>query len=405
MKKRNLEISFIVLSLIFLLMPRQTYGNEKLDSQVPVYERPAWKLKMQDFYTNLNNLLSDVCSNKRYFDEKNSTRIQSEIKAIADNAHNIETQAKSSPNDPTTLLLSRLLTDDLDEASKAFQSGNRLYARTILESVPQRCLACHTRSDYGPDFKSLAIQPNAELNDIESGEFYAATRQFDRSVDSFQKYLRISDEKSFDPFLQEKAAREALVIAVRFRKDPKLALSIVQTISSNPNTPEFLKSDSRAWKKTIDAWSKEPSEKLATVDQLKNKAMRLIAKARAMQSYAFDHSADIYYLRASGYLYDAANKSTNSKDTSEALMLLGMCYEVLNPHNMENLHNEYYEACIEASPHTPVARDCYKHYEQSIYFGFTGSSGTHIPDDVREKLLKLWSIALDLQPTQDNKVY
>jgi len=37
--------------------------------------------------------------------------------------------------------------------------------------------------------------------------------------------------------------------------------------------------------------------------------------------------------------------------------------------------------------------DCYRRYEQSIFFGYTGSAGTGLPEDVRNKLKELKNLA------------
>ncbi|NJM09967.1 MAG: hypothetical protein HC883_03500 [Bdellovibrionaceae bacterium] len=49
----------------------------------------------------------------------------------------------------------------------------------------------------------------------------------------------------------------------------------------------------------------------------------------------------------------------------------------------------YYTACIEKVPHSGLAEQCFKAYEESITLGYSGSSGTHIPSAVRKHLNNL----------------
>ncbi len=346
---------------------------------------PEFKKKMQGLYQSLTELLNDVYSEHQFYDKKNASRIEKEINAISSFAHQI---SPTTQGDPSLPLFAGLLADQTKEAYRTFHAGQRDYARSILRAVPTYCLACHSRNATGPDFASLTLEPTSILKPLEKAEFYAATRQFDRAISAFQNLNQITN-----PYDIEKSIQEALLIAVRFKRDPKLALSIIQNALSNPHAPEFMKSDLNHWKKSVEDWSAETPRTAATEEGLHAEALRLIAKAREEQTYSLDHAADITYLRASTLLYDLLQLAPNGKFSADALLLEGMCYEVLNPRKMENLNNIYYEACIKQAPHSSTAQSCYRRYEQSIYFAFSGSSGTHLPEEMKEKLLKLWGLA------------
>ena len=378
-----------MIALLLLFLP-QAHG------QTPVTSQVQWKIKMQSLYQSLTELLTDVCSDQRYYDSKNSSRIEREIKNLSTFSHELSKDIKdtSSQADPTLQLFSGFLASETSEAYRSFRGGQQRYAREILRSIPGDCLACHSRNALGPDFNSLAIEPGATLKPSERAEFFAATRQFDRAIESFQKILHGTVKPKSDSYDLEKSVNEALLIAVRHKRDPKLALSIVQSVIDNPESPKFLEEDATHWKKSLEDWAMEPARELKTEEGLHAEALRLIALAHSNQTYSMDHSQDITYLRASTVLYDLVQLAPKGKHVSEALLLLGMCYEVLNPHRMENLHNIYYESCIKNAPHTEIALTCYRRYEQSIHFGFTGSAGTHLPQEIKEKLLELWGIAM-----------
>ena len=53
----------------------------------------------------------------------------------------------------------------------------------------------------------------------------------------------------------------------------------------------------------------------------------------------------------------------------------------------------YYEACIRNAPHTEVSGKCYKKYEANVNFGYTGSGGTSIPEDLQTLLKELKKLA------------
>jgi len=361
----------------------------------PITSQTPWKNKMQELNLSLNALLTDVCSDQRYYDPKNSSRIESEIKSISTFSHDLNKKSLGTHQaDPTLQLFSGFLANETSEAYRSFRDGQLTYAREILRAIPGDCLACHSRNALGPDFSALPSEPNAPLSFIETAEFYAATRQFDRAVGSFRNILQArAQEESLDSTHLEKSVHDALLIAVRIKKDPDLAKAIIGDLLSNVNTPHYLKDDAIHWDQSLKNWKSEGVRKVNTPEGMYAEAIRLIAIAHAHQTYAMDHSQDIVYLRASSVLYDFLQADPNGKRVSDALLLLGMCYEVLSPHRMEDLHNVYYEACIQRSPHTEIARTCYHRYEQSMYLGYSGSSGTHLPEDIKKKMLELWSLA------------
>ena len=396
MKRKN--FGFIVTSLLALLLctPYSSLSEpQATPSQAGGIEPVQWKKRMQSLYQSLTELLTDVCSDERYYDSKNATRIEREIKSISGFSHALNKNTKDTNQaDPTLQLFSGFLASETSEAERSFRGGQKSYARDIFRAIPNHCLACHSRNASGPDFTSLPLEPSAPLKPVEHAEFFAATRQFDRAVDSFQKVLRGQATPKSDSYELEKSIHEALLIAVRFKHDPVLAKSIVQSAIDNPDSPQFLQQDLSHWKKSIEEWAAETPHEAKTEEGVHAEAIRLVARARENQTYSMDHAADIFYLRASATLYDLIQLAPNGKYVGDALLLLGMSYETLNPRRMENLHNIYYEACIRHSPHSEIARTCYRRYEQSMYFGFTGSSGTHLPQEIKQKLLDLWAIAM-----------
>jgi hypothetical protein len=66
--------------------------------------------------------------------------------------------------------------------------------------------------------------------------------------------------------------------------------------------------------------------------------------------------------------------------------MAGMCYDVLRSFHIGEIHEIYYERCVQDNPHTPLSEACFHRYEQAVYEGFTGSGGARLPDDLKDKL-------------------
>ncbi len=365
----------------------------------------TWNKKMQNLYQTLTELMIDISSDQKFNNPANFKRIENNTKTFADFAHDLSAitrDGKTSSGekieapdaDPSIPMIAALFADDAKRAYDALKTNHRSYARTILKTVSGYCVACHSRNNKGPDFAKLAEKPEVKsLTRLERAEFLAATRQNELALSEFESIITDTNSIHNRPLEWEKAVRYALAISVRVKKDPDLALKFVNKILDTKDAPTFIRDDAAIWKKSIEDWKKEVSRKLMTEEGLYAEALRLIAKAKETQTFAADRSADIYYLRVSAMIHDMLRMAPEGPNAANGLLLLGISYESLRDLNIWSLHEFFYESCVRKSPHTDIAKTCYKHYEQSMYNGYSGSGGLAIPKDVKEKLKELEGLA------------
>ena len=401
MKTKKFTGLFIFIFISFLLSKNSF--SEEATPAVP--NKPiAWNEKMQGLYKTLSELLTQVSSDQRYQDEKNHIQIENEIKTLASFAHDLNQKNKKNTKiDPAMRIFADHLNTDANEALQAFHEGRKDFARTLIRSLTNSCIACHSRNPSGPHFGELplSISPS-ELKPIERARFYSASRQYDRSI---SEYLKIIDDKQNaqnSTWDWEEAIKQSLAISVRVNKDPKIAQKILKSILENESAPYYLKNDAKTWKLSVDQWQKNPAEPKSSKEALKE-AKNLMALAKKTQAYPLDHSADILYLRASSLLFTFIDSTPESKDMSEVLYLVGLCNESISPREFENLPRLFYDECIQRSPHTEIAQKCFKKYEEQVYFAFTGSAGTHLPQEVKQKVEALKNSAFKKVEDQDKK--
>ena len=98
-------------------------------------------------------------------------------------------------------------------------------------------------------------------------------------------------------------------------------------------------------------------------------------------------------LRASAYLNLALGKQPTFSQRGEALYLLGVCAAGLKSPLLWDVDQLFFEACVRENAHRPVAARCFEQLSDRVYFGFTGSGGTHVPDDEMERLTELRALA------------
>jgi hypothetical protein len=396
MKRHLKQIILLLILLLFVAAGTPNSASTNEEQLQHLKSSPEWRKKMQGLYKGLAEMMTDVSSNKIYNSPSQFRRIEKNAKKLSELAHDLSKEGMISPDqDPTIKIMSGIFQEQAQMGYIALKSGNRYYARGILSGIAGYCIACHTRNGSGPSFSSLPVSLNSkDFTPNEQGEFFAATRQFDRALAVFQK--TIGDPKSIAerPLEWDQAVEYGLSIAVRVKKDPDLALQFVNRVLSAKNAPYFMKQDAVQWKKSIEQWKEELPHQAKTEEGLLVEAQRLVLLAHDNQRYPSDHSADIIYLRATAIIHELLQLAPEGKHTDQALLLAGVCYEALDTLYVDNLHELFYEACIRRSPNLPTAEICYKRYEQSVYAGYRGSAGLFLPSEVRDKLRRLQILAL-----------
>jgi hypothetical protein len=361
---------------------------------------PKWTEKMQGLYQTLSDILTDISGDERFNAPKNKAKIEAHAKKLASLAHDLEKKGVLSPDkDPTIEILSGLFADESQYAYEELKRGNRNYARGVLRSISGYCIACHTRNNSGSQSPKLPTPlGTTDLTAVEKGEYFAATRQFDLAQQEFDKVVGNLPLSLSRPLEWKRGVQQSLSIAVRVKKDPTRALEIVEHVLSNSGAPYFYKQNALKWKKSIEEWKSEEKPKTVTEEGLYSEAVRLISLAHELQKYPMDRSADILYLRATAVLHELLQLAPSGKRSGEAFLMAGLSYEVLRPLNLEELHDFYFEACIRKNPHTSLAELCYQRYEESVYFGYTGSGGTELPKSVKDRLSKFEALAHPTAP-------
>jgi hypothetical protein len=358
---------------------------------------------MQSLYKTLGELITDVSSESRFNSPANKKRIEQNAKTLSKLAHDLTTPKNDSrDHDPSIQILGNIFADEAARAYRLLQTGKppqRAYARELLQSLPGYCIACHTRTQSGPSFTDMPLNPALkDLRSVEKGRFFAATRQFDRAIDEFSKVISEPGAATQRYSEWQEAVRNSLGIAVRMKQDPALAAKIVDQVLATKSVPFFMRQDALVWKSSIEEWQKEAARKIESEEGVYAEAVRLLAKAQQAQRFPADRGADIVYLRASAAVHRLLQFGKDAKHTNEGYLMAGLCYDVLKTYQLGELHEIYFESCIRSSPHSNLAQTCYKRYEQAIYDGFTGSAGTDIPDDIEQKLNELEVLALPASP-------
>ena len=327
----------------------------------------------------------------QFNDPKNLKLIQTDV----DRLLRLSTQAEHSTvlqkKDPTMKFISEAFVDDLGRAKESIAADKLDFARYTLLNISAYCIECHTRTSSGPSFSTANLEKALKkLDPMEKAEYLYATRSFDAAEDALSRIIKHSLEDAGNVFLLEKSIRYSLSIAVRYyQSNNKRALEIVHLLTKSAKTPLFLKQSSIIWEKSILRWQHEKRKKHETVTEKLKHCEELIKQAEENKSQAGERAGDIEYLRVLGTLQQVDSTVLSPDQLGELLYLTGISDDNMKDLSIWSLHDSYYETCIRQVPHSAWAKKCFNRLEESMNFGYTGSSGLNLPADVQQKLDEL----------------
>jgi hypothetical protein len=297
----------------------------------------------------------------------------------------------ASASDKGHQVLASELAADAKAAYAHFKAGQTSQARFFLSDVAGTCLNCHTSRSSSHD-SSFSVDFNKDLHwegfePLAKARFLALSRQFEAASHEYEK-LFLSQALSADEFVNLDPIVEYLIIDIRVRNDPASALKTLEAMNKS-EYPALIKEDLASWTSALKR-NRERKGKSGSLAQAKV-SMRL---AHEMMQYPQDRSGLVDTLFASRDLHDfIQSKSISSADKAEAYYLLGICEFTVGASLFADESIGYFEEAIRLRPKTDIARKAYARFEENILFGYSGSSGVHLPDEEKRRLNELKKLA------------
>lgn len=311
------------------------------------------------------------------------------------NAHLEHLAEGSFAEDPALKVNIWLLQQHMKDAGRAFQDKNKAFARYMLQSSLQMCIACHTRKKT-EDFP-LAEIDTKNIAPLDLGDFYFATRQFQKGKGVFEGLVEGYPKNGQGQWNVRKALLALAVYYARVKEDPRAGADYFKAVSGKDALPAYVREESAAWAKEFGKWAKEnPAKTEAKLSEaaLMAKAKSLIRKDDFSLVSELGHSFHVRRLRASALLHRVLESPGGpSPRKAEALLYLGQIYPRLSSNMFFRFGDLYLKACIQEYPKTSTAHACYTALELSVVEGYTGSGGTDIPEDEEAELIRLKRIA------------
>jgi hypothetical protein len=358
----------------------------------PTSEKNNWPTQMQNMAADVKKLLPYLYNREAYQDPKNHAEIQQYLKEFSQVAHKLqpETGKKFLGDDLLVEYSLDNLKADLSRASNSFDMGQIEYSRTVAKASLAHCFQCHSVTDTGSSARwNLEDIHNLNLAPLEKADLLVATRKYDRALAYMENLLNSAEFQQNYAFDFESLLRRYLALIIRVENAPKRALKELDKILERGDTPHYIVEQAEGWRQSLKTWAGEKKRAPKNAKDLFAQVEQRFKRAESIQHFEKDHAGDVEYLRATELLHEGMKLLKSPADEAHAMYLLGRAYEVLDELGSWNLHESYYEACVLKEPKGPMAQNCYGRLEASLYMGYSGSAGTHLPQEEKERLHRL----------------
>lgn len=357
--------------------------NAHAEEKAKTYEVKAY---MDQMLAQIFVLKPYLVSGESFKDPKNSKQIASSLKTMVELSKKINHEERIKK---TGFQISgNVLNQQLEEVESVFNSGHKDYALWTLRSTLGVCMSCHTQLPAVSTKFSTMNESHLLVNPFEEAEFLFVIRNFDAALKLYEKTIAEYPRNMVPVVDVEKAIYRQLYYYVRVARDFKGLVAALKQDKKNKQLPKFLKDRIQSLIGAADAMK---NEKYPQFTEETKEDLRKFAEKALKEELSGDFSVDlpkkeISALKVSSVLYEYLNLYPNTTMKPEILYWLSFCERRYRYHSMYSLPELYLKQCVLEYPQSPVAKKCLAEYQDLMTMAFTGSSGTHMPEDISKEL-------------------
>lgn len=281
-----------------------------------------------------------------------------------------------------------IVNQNLDESLKSLKAGNADYAHWRLKELTSLCLDCHTRmpKEYSSRYEmgELTVDDKKFSNPYNLGIAQLIVR---RTIDAKTSFTKSIDEMIMQKDLEKMALpfKQMLLIEAKVLKKPKDMVVFIDHYLKKNQLPESLKLTLKTWKKRLLDW--DSTDYLSNDKQLKDFISKKIKPLK--QKASFDEEFDVDTLIISGLLSNYLFYNPKTALAPEINYWIGWSEKHLKREDFFGSGDLFLKQCIKRYPESPTAPSCLDEYKESVEFEFSGSSGTHIPQEIKLEIIEL----------------
>lgn len=398
------------LTALFCLFLSVAYAkdNKNPSGQKPTQEvdtlTQKWpdKTLMQSVFSSFTQLIPYMSSREKFKDKNNQAKILSHMAMISkafDSANH-----SSAINDGGFRPTLKIMQEHQKTMSVAFAKGHKDYALSRLRASATLCISCHSQlpKEKGVSFSLMAatVTKRQFANDFEYGEYLFIMRNYNKALITYNNAIDEVLSKAHKAKGSQKemykvagpqtrlisdALKQILIITLKVQNDPKRAKLLLEEIKGKEDLAHFLKEEINGYVKQLDTMGLTPLNSPNNDKELDRWVKANLEKSKSLAP----EELDLELLTASGVLQRYLNSHHSSKDASKIFYWLSISERPMMKSYFYNLADIYLKECIERDPKNIFAKKCLDEYKDQLSFGYTGSSGTNIPEDEQKELQRL----------------
>ena len=350
---------------------------------------------MHSVFIPLTTVLPLSFDDQAFRKVENRPRITAILKELMDHSADLEHHV-SGKRERAFSFVAKSLKHDARHLYRWYTSGAFDEARFTLHNMTENCITCHSSLPEGAKVPPAigffqAVQVDA-MHPLERAHYQVMSRQFDAALATYEGFFQQADVPpssittlgSFVDYLR---------INANVKQDLERPRRFLDAIARRDGVTPSAKDLLLKWTSHLEALTKEKTLAKPGLAE----ARKVVEQGRALMEFPQDRDGLVYYLVAGSmlnrYVYSHPESKMTTvaekRDLGEAYYLLGVTESLLG-HSFWISRSEFYlESAIRLAPQEAFARKAYDLLETSYTVSFSGSSGTHVPDDVRELLAEL----------------
>jgi len=267
----------------------------------------------------------------------------------------------------------KLLDKDLDEARKQ------------LYSLAPICTSCHTQDNKLRTFFSGSKRDQFG-DDYSFAEFNYLSRNYELAISYYDKYLRSGQRKTELDIIQP--LQRIVTIYTQIYNKPAEGAKVLKNYSKLKHHTQETRSHLRGWITGLEALAqKSGATNLTDFSAIKKAVKRILGpldQPFSQLNLTAEQEIERVWLR--GQLYHYLNNTKKQNEIPTILYWLSICDRSTGYNFYFSLADLYLNECMQSHPNHPYATRCFAEYEAFLTYRYSGSSGTHLPDEVDKAL-------------------
>jgi hypothetical protein len=341
---------------------------------------------MRHIFQALTTVFPLSLNEQQFQDPAQRQRILEALRALSHHAGQLATHGQDVP--PYLDFLRRSLASETQKILQRYEQEQYQAAQFALHQLTEHCFACHSKLPYPRRFalgqQFLEAIPLASLPLKERARLAVATRQFKTALEIYETLFQSPAIEAGNIGLMG-AFEDYLKIVLRVDNDFMRAFLTLETFRRRPDVPYYLTEYTGSW---VDALKE--LQNVEAPDEVLPYARTLIREAQGRNRFPADRLGLVHFVVASSHLQRYVEASTvQGPVLAEAYYLLGVAESYMSRSLWISETEFFLETAIRLAPKSVHARKAYAFLEQYVLAGYTGSSGLHLPDDVRAHLVEL----------------